>query len=164
MLQQTTKDYAWKLAGLAKGININDAVQELERIESLYGSLTPEIVLNASRPQNALFHSLFEWDDNVAAEHYRLQQARTILNNIEVKVISNGQPRQVAVYEVVKTLAGNNQYKNIETFTPSDVNYIKQRTLKELNILKDKLTTYKQFSSVVSQLNQVIVTLSGVTN
>jgi hypothetical protein len=159
---QLIKDYAWKLAGLAKGIDINDAVQELERIEGLYGSLTPENVLNASRPKNALFHSLFEWNDSIAAEHYRLQQARTILNNIEVKIVSNGQPRHIAVYEVVSTPSGN-QYKNIEAMTPNDVNFIKQRTLKELNILKDKLSTYKQFSAVVSQLNNTITTLSATS-
>jgi hypothetical protein len=159
-MQHTIKSYAWKLAGLAKNVDINDAVQELERIEGLYGSLTPENVLNASRPKNALFHSLFEWNDSIAAEHYRLQQARTILNNIEVKIISNGQPKQIAVYEVVNTPAGN-QYKNIDTMSASDINFIKQRTLKELNILKDKLNTYKQFANVISQLNTVIGTLTS---
>lgn len=156
---QQTKDYTWKLAGLAKGIDINDAVQELERIESLYGSLTPENVLNASRSPNAVLHTLFEWDDNVAAEHYRLQQARTILNNIEVKIVSNGQSKNIAVYEVVRSQAGK-EYKNIESMTPDDVNYIKDRTLRELNILKDKLSTYKQFNAVVTQLNSVIATLT----
>jgi hypothetical protein len=156
---QLIKDYAWKLAGLAKGIDINDAVQELERIEGLYGSLTPENVLNASRPKNALFHSLFEWNDSVAAEHYRLQQARTILNNIEVKIISDGQPKNIAVYEVISTPAGN-QYKNIETFSPDDINFIKMRTKKELLILKNKLAIYKELSQTTTLIASAIDTLN----
>ena len=52
-MQQTLQQYAWKLVGLAKGIDIDAAVQELGRIESLYGSLTPENVLDASRPEKA---------------------------------------------------------------------------------------------------------------
>lgn len=155
---QQSNDYAWKLAGLAKGIDINDAVQELERIESLYGSLTPEIVLDASRPKNALFHTLFEWNDDIAAEHYRLQQARTILNNIEIKVISHGQVRQVGVYEVVKQPAGQ-QYKNIQSFTPDDIDFIKARTKKELTILKDKLSFYKELSNTTVFLASAIDTL-----
>lgn len=155
---QQSNDYAWKLAGLAKGIDINDAVQELERIESLYGSLTPEIVLDASRPKNALFHTLFEWNDDVAAEHYRLQQARTILNNIEIKVISHGQVRQVGVYEVVKQPVGQ-QYKNIQSFTPDDIDFIKARTKRELTILKDKLSFYKELSNTTVFLASAIDTL-----
>jgi hypothetical protein len=91
---QTVNNYAWKLASLAKGIDVQDAVTELDRIKSIYGSLTPENVLNASRLETAVLYKLFNWDDAKAAEHYRLQQARTILNNIEVKVISNGQPNK----------------------------------------------------------------------
>jgi len=155
---QQSNNYAWKLAGLAKGIDINDAVQELERIESLYGSLTPEIVLDASRPNNALFHTLFEWNDDVAAEHYRLQQARTILNNIEIKVISHGQVRQVGVYEVVKQPVGQ-QYKNIQSFTPDDIDFIKARTKRELTILKDKLSFYKELSNTTVFLASAIDTL-----
>lgn len=155
---QQSNDYAWKLAGLAKGIDINDAVQELERIESLYGSLTPEIVLDASRAKNALFHTLFEWNDDVAAEHYRLQQARTILNNIEIKVISHGQVRQVGVYEVVKQPVGQ-QYKNIQSFTPDDIDFIKARTKRELTILKDKLSFYKELSNTTVFLASAIDTL-----
>lgn len=150
-----TKDYAWKLIGLTKGIDIDDAVQELERIEGLYGSLTPEFVLDASRPKHAVLHRLFEWDDTVAAEHYRLQQARTILNNIEVTIVSNGQPKQIAVYEVIKHPAGQ-QYKNIQTFTPDDIDYIKRRTKNELNILKNKLSVYKELASTVNLLTMAI--------
>ena len=152
---QQISDYAWKLVGLAKGIDINDAVQELERIESLYGSLTPEIVLDASRPKNALLHAYFEWDDSVAAEHHRLQQARTLLNNIEVKIVSNGQPKQISVYEVVKNPAGQ-QYKSIHSMTIDDIDFIKARTKKELTILKDKLSVYKELSLVCGYLGNAL--------
>ena len=160
---QSLKDYAWKLAGLAKGIDVNDAVKELQRVESLYGSLTPENVLNASRDESALFHSLFEWEDSIAAEHYRLQQARTILNNIEVKIISSGEEKKIAVYEVIKNPIGQH-YKSIESMNADDIAFVKTRTLKELNILKDKLSMYKQFNNIVTQLTTVITTLTNVTD
>jgi PP-loop superfamily ATP-utilizing enzyme len=154
-MQTSANAYAWKLAGLSKGLDINTVIQELERIESVYGSITPDIVLKASKPKSAVLHSYFEWNNTVAASHHRLQQARTLLNNIEVKIVSDGSPRKIAVYEVVKT-NGSNQYKSIHTMTPNDVDFIKTRTLKELNILKDKLSTYKQFTSVIAKLNEAI--------
>ena len=155
---QHLSEYAWKLTGLAKGIKIDDAVKELQRVESLYGSLTPENVLNASRDESALFHKLFEWDDSTAAEHYRLQQARTILNNIEVKIVSSGEEKTIAVYEVVKT-SGTAQYKSIDTMTPDDINYVKDRTKKELTILKDKLSVYKELSKTTTLIESAIETL-----
>lgn len=156
----TTKNYAWKIPGFAKNIDIDLAIQEMERIEALYGSLTPQNILDASRPQNALFHTLFQWDDTIAAEHYRLQQARTILNNIEVSVISNGQPKQISVYEVIKQPSIPGIYKSINSMNVNDIDFIKMRTLKELNILKDKLSVYKEFSKVASTLNQAIQDLN----
>jgi hypothetical protein len=156
----TTKNYAWKIPSFAKNIDIDLAIQEMERIESLYGSLTPQNILDASRPQNALFHALFQWDDTIAAEHYRLQQARIILNNIEITVIGDGKPINISVYEVIKQPSTASVYKNISTMTIDDIHFIKTRTLKELNILKDKLSVYKEFSKVTSTLNQAIQDLN----
>ncbi len=156
----SVKNYAWKIPSFAKNIDIDLAIQEMERIESLYGSLTPQNILDASRPQNALFHTLFQWDDTLAAEHYRLQQARTILNNIEVSVISDGQAKQISVYEVIKQPSTTPVYKSINSMTIDDIDFIKMRTLKELNILKDKLSVYKEFSKVTSTLNQAIQDLN----
>lgn len=158
----TTKNYAWKIPGFAKNIDIDLAIQEMERIEALYGSLTPQNILDASRPQNALFNSLFQWDDTIAAEHYRLQQARTILNNIEVSVISNGQPKQISVYEVIKQPSIPAVYKSINSMDLNDIDFIKTRTLKELTILKDKLSVYKEFSKLTSTLNQAIQDLNTI--
>lgn len=156
----SVKNYAWKIPSFAKNIDIELAIEEIERIESLYGSLTPQNILDASRPKNALFHTLFQWDDNVAAEQYRLHQARVILNNIEVTVVSDGQPKQISVYEVIKQPSSSQVYKNINSMTVSDIDFIKQKTIKELNILKDKLSVYKEFSKVTSSLNQAIQDLN----
>lgn len=149
-----------KIPSFAKNIDIDLAIQEMERIETLYGSLTPQNILDASRPKNALFHTLFQWDDTQAAEQYRLQQARTILNNIEVTVISDGQPKQLAVYEVIKQPSSTQVYKSINTMSVNDIDFIRMRTIKELNILKDKLSIYKEFSKVTSSLNQAIQDLN----
>lgn len=157
------KNYAWKIPSFAKNIDINLAMEEMERIESLYGSLTPQNILDASRPKNALFHTLFQWDDTVAAEQYRLQQARTILNNIEVTVVSDGSSKQINVYEVVKQQSSGQIYKSINSMTLDDIDFIKQRTLKELTILKDKLSMYKEFSKVTSSLHQAIEDLNIIS-
>ena len=76
--------YEWRIGSFAKDIDPDLAVAELERIENVYGALTPENILEASKTEGAYLHKLFTWDDQKAANLYRLQQARQILNNIEI--------------------------------------------------------------------------------
>jgi len=53
---------------------------ELARIaEENNGVLLPKAVVEAARSQNSPLHSWFEWDDSVAAEAYRLEQARYLI-------------------------------------------------------------------------------------
>ena len=42
-------NYKWKMEGLARGVDPSIALQELNRIQDLYGSVTPEIVVNESK-------------------------------------------------------------------------------------------------------------------
>lgn len=152
------KKYEWKLASFAKGIDPDDAVKELERIESIYGSLTPDNILKESYLEDSILHPLFEWNDNSAAQNYRLQQARNLLNNVTVKIIHNGEPRQISVYEVVN-LGEDRCYKHIESLTPTDIEQVKKATIRELNNLKNKLSIYKDFQVTISHLDDAIGSL-----
>jgi hypothetical protein len=42
-------------------------------------------------------HNLFEWDDTVAAEEHRLEQARTLIRSIRIIKVGDDQPRRVYV-------------------------------------------------------------------
>jgi hypothetical protein len=53
--------------------------KELSRLHKKHGRLTPEIlVTEAKNPKNPL-HNRFEWKNAIAAEKFRLQQARDII-------------------------------------------------------------------------------------
>lgn len=68
------------------------------------GDLRLEDVVAASRPKTAPLHRDFEWDDGVAAQQYRLDQARYIVRSIEV--IEDEAPAiQARAYQVSYTPA-----------------------------------------------------------
>lgn len=46
--------------------------------------LNPDTLLEASRPEDAPLHNEFEWDDNVAAEKFRKEQARYIIRHLVI--------------------------------------------------------------------------------
>jgi hypothetical protein len=150
--------YQWKMRSLAKGIDPELAIAEIERIESLYGSLTPENVLDASRDESALLHTLFQWDDSKAAHQFRLQQARSILNNIEVNVISDGESRTIPVFEVVN-LGEGRVYKSIQQMDSNDIEYVKKAVRREISYLKNKLSTYNTFEKTIKHLDDALETL-----
>lgn len=151
--------YKWKLGWLAKDVDPEKAVQELERIESVYGALTPENILEGSKEVNSVLHGLFVWDDKLAANQYRLQQARTILNNIEITIITNGEPRQLPVFEMI-TKDNQRVYKNIEEFTAPDAEEVRKQTVREINSLKNKLAFFNQFSKATKKLNEAVELLN----
>lgn len=145
--------YKWKLAGLGKGVDVALVVEELTRLQKVNRILTPEVVVRAAEDNNSILHKLFEWDDNKAAYNWRLQQARTILNNIEVTIITDGEPREIAVFEVTTRSEG---YKSVDTFTNEDVDFVRASILRQLNTMKHKLKTYKEFDKVLFYIDKAI--------
>lgn len=61
--------------------NIRDILQDMyER----HGRLTPAIIVDESRAEDAPLHKRFEWDDTVAAEQYRFLQAARIIRSVRI--------------------------------------------------------------------------------
>ena len=153
------KKYSWKLKNYGRGIDAKKIVKEFERIDSVYGSLTPDIILGEAEKKDCILHSLFEWDDSEAARQYRLQQARNIINNISVEVISNGKPRDVGAYEVVTGEAGRS-YKSVHELTVQDIEEVRSNTIRDLNYLNEKISFYSEFSKAKPHLCNAIKSLS----
>lgn len=150
--------YQWKIKSFSRGIDPNKAIDELERIEQVYGALTPENIIKESKYNNSILYDLFEWDNEKAANNYRLQQARILLNNVQVTIVSNGEERNIDVYEVVRGEEGN-IYKSVTTFNADDIIQIKARVVRELNCLKHKLSFYKEFEVAASKIQDAIENL-----
>ena len=74
--------YGYRVPGLFKtDINIvNKIFNELEE----KGELTPEKLVDISRPVNAPLHDEFEWDNTVAAEKWRCEQARQLIKGVVI--------------------------------------------------------------------------------
>ena len=60
-------------------------VAELRRIaEEHGGTLKPADVVESARAEESPLHPHFQWDDDLAAEQWRLQQARQLINAVVV--------------------------------------------------------------------------------
>ena len=78
--------YTFVIPGMCPGLTADQVAGEFERIREAHGELKPEYVVEESRPDGALLHSLFQWNDTVAAEQWRKEQAAKIIRNVHVVV------------------------------------------------------------------------------
>jgi hypothetical protein len=92
MTEERNSIYRW-VPGFhqPKGLSADVAQAELERIQAANGRLDAHMVVRESRPQGAPLHQAFEWDDVVAAERYRTEQAQHLIRAI-VKIGTAKEP------------------------------------------------------------------------
>ena len=77
------------------GLTPQDAGDELSRIRDLHGEgFTPQAVVDEARPAYAVLHDVFEWTDALAAERYRVVQARQLIRSVSIvqEELSNREP------------------------------------------------------------------------
>lgn len=68
--------------------NRKDIEAELNRLaDENEGKLIPQSVVDAARDPENPMHAVFEWDDAVAGEKWRLEQARTMIRDVKVRTV-----------------------------------------------------------------------------
>ena len=95
-----SKKFSWR-KGYSYRISADTVGSVLETIEQRDGEVTSKAFLEESRPEGSATHSMFEWDDSVAAELYRLRQAAQIINQLEVQVVCEESPVEEQRVEIV---------------------------------------------------------------
>lgn len=58
--------------------------EELQSIYDQNGHLTASLVVDQARPKDHPLHDRFEWDDSVAGERWRREQARLLIRSVKV--------------------------------------------------------------------------------
>ena len=67
---------------------VHDSLREMAD----QNQLSPRNVVDQAREETNVLHPLFEWDDNIAADHHRLDQARRLISSFEV-IVTRGENR-----------------------------------------------------------------------
>lgn len=61
-------------------------VERINALDAKHGTLTPELVVKDATSPKSPLHDYFEWDDDIAAHKFRLEQARTLIRSVEVRI------------------------------------------------------------------------------
>ncbi len=138
------------IKGLAKRGQYKEALEELAIANNSF--LDPHIVLEAAKDADSVLHDVFEWDDNIAGEKYRLLQARLLINSVHVKI--DGQTSQ-AYFNTRVQIGGVMQqgyFPVARVMSDREVHdAVLRDAVRDIEIAQEK---YKEISEIQGVINQ----------
>lgn len=147
--------YEYRVEGLQKA-PAQLAGEECERLAATKEGLTPERLVEASRPTSAPLHEEFEWNDKTAADKYRKQQARCIIDNLYITVTGGEQIKTRAFVSLKETPVGAytpmNAVLNSEQLTAS----LLETAKRELESFRAKYKRLAKLSGVMEAIDAVL--------
>jgi hypothetical protein len=129
-----------------------EITEELRRIEALHGILrASDVVMEASAPSSPL-HRCFEWEDGMAAHHWRLQQARQLIR-VTVQFLPYDEPHfevRAFVSLTPDRVVQNGGYRVMTEVlaSPSERSQLLADALEELNRIKVKYHQLSELDSI----------------
>jgi hypothetical protein len=147
--------YKWKVNGIWKQ-DANVVGRELE-VLAKNDNLNPESVLDLARDENSPLHNLFEWDDRVAAEKYRLGQARRIIQQIViVNDHPNAETREIRAFVTESKNDGHYQLITTAIEDPDKYEVLLMRARFELKLFRDKYYSLVEFKELFDEIDKFL--------
>lgn len=138
-----------------------EALQEVYRAKG--GLMKPLDVVEAARPETSPLHKHFEWDDSVAAERFRIEQARTLLQKVYVRIENpDGKGRMAQVFVSLSTdREQSGGYRAmVDVLSDADMkNQLIRDALVDMQIFEDRYKTLRELSSVFTVMRENRATL-----
>lgn len=165
--------YSWR-NGYNYKVSADTVGNVLRKIEETEGEVTSKNFLEYSRPEDSITHSMFEWDDTVAAEKYRLAQSGRIINQLSVEIVYTSdttptemsvevveQKRQVVsayVNVVGKSTRSSASFANvIEALSdPDKRKAVLDNAKSELKSFKNKYSNLRELSAVIKAIDMLL--------
>lgn len=146
------KNYSYKTSAEVAG----EVCEELDRTVGL----TPQNLVNVSRPEDAPLHNEFEWDNDVAAEEWRRVQARLLINNLAIVVEEQKQEPVRAFFSLQCGFRKNdgNYESTIRIMSDSD------KRKKLLESAKRDMEAFKNKYQMLTELQDVFSAMELVEN
>ncbi len=175
-LSPRTSTYAWKWT---MPVSAEIVGQELEAIQEEHGELTPDAIVDAARPDSNPLHKLFTWDDTVAGQLHRRNEARLILRNLRIEYTrkedeGEDEPRVMKVRAFVNVPEAKDEDEedtpaqprrvylstSIALKNPQQRDYVLKTARAELETWRNRYAAFREFDSVIREIDKTLKTLT----
>ena len=138
----------WKLQNYFKG----DADKVYAEIETL-SKVTPENILELAKNNTTELHKCFTWDDNEAANKYRLEEAQRIIQMLVV----TPKETEVQPVRVFQISSEKNVYQKNDYFLKNEDEYqiLLQRAKDELKAIRRRYDTLAELEAVFAAIDEL---------
>lgn len=155
--KQMVYQYKWRINKYP--VSAETAGEYIEELDRKNGKVTPNILLDSSRSEDSVMHPCFEWNDDVAAEKYRVSQARDIIGNLVCVAVSKGNEEP---QKPTRAFVNVSESKKAGTFRPVHTamkdeemrKVVLRNALKELFEIKNKYDGLKELSRVFEAIEE----------
>lgn len=147
---------SWKVNGIYKA----DATKVAEEIKNISNNdpdnkFTPEELVMYGKNPNTELHKCFEWNDTVAGECWRINQAQGLIRNLAIVITKDDSAKitePTAVRMFVSTGERNSTYKaTIEVVQNADeYKKLLHQAYEDLQAFKRKYQTIKELANIIA--------------
>lgn len=131
----------------------------LARVKKKHGKLNPGLIVAAARlePKDSYTHRWFTWDNDAAAEAYRLEQARAMITFVRVEYVTTRRKLEAVRYISNPISPGPSDYIELSSIAPQS-EHAKDVVLLELGRMRAACTraydiaTVKEMSHLLDDL------------
>ena len=162
---ENKKLYDWKYGNRFSAQMVGE---QFEAIEKRDGTLTKSAIVEAARSKDNPMHDMFEWDDAVAGELYREDQAGYYIRTLVVQIVPvgnpNGKPVQMRGFVNVTPVnrnapEGKGTFMNVNRAVeqPDTYKIVLERAKNQLRIFREQYKNIKELEPVFAAINQVMM-------
>lgn len=125
---------------------------QLQVIRDTRGVLNPEVVVEEARSEAHPLHARFEWDDGVAGERWRLQQAHVLIQSVKITYTDRkGNSKDIRAFQAVRHEEGSYVYEPTEEVIHDPVlNELVRREMdRDWHNLKARYDQFAEFTEMI---------------
>jgi len=156
VVEASTK-YGWK-----EGCNLTRHDPQVigEQLEKLAnaGRLIPREVVKLARSKKSPFHSIFEWNNTIAARKYRETQASYIIRSVAITSVSGEDfGNKVRAFITLKSTRTAQPYETTVSvmFREDKRDRLLSMAMKELQDWRDRYFNFEEFAEIFEAIEEL---------
>ena len=121
------------------------------------GCCTPAALVELARPKAHPLHSAFEWNNRIAAEQWRVQQARQAINSVRC-VNAEGKAEEAPAFVHIQVEGNGEGYAplSVALTIPYQSAYVVEEALAALRGIRRRYQSISELAGVWSAIDAVI--------
>lgn len=148
--------YKWKSGSRIKG-DPQESGELMERLAATEEGLTARALLEANVPEGAPLHDDYEWDDDVAADKWRLQQSNQFIASLTVVVFEEKEGEKVDQPRAFHITTQEHSYDPLNVILSEQSKYeaMLRNAMAELGTFKRKYEVLSELKPVFKAYEEV---------